>query len=259
MKQNKSGAVGKVISNHDKKINNWKKSLNDLEKKINYSFKNKKLLEDALTHKSFKKGIKTNKSPVGNKSETMEFLGDSVLELIVSEFLYNKFPDENEGNLSKIRSKIISKNFLYKKSKEIGLSKYILIGDNGLKNKLRKNISINSDAMESLFAAIFLDSSYVETKYIIENTILSNWEDAVDAEDLKNFKSYLQEWSQAKFGENPEYEIIKASGPEHRKKFYVKVKVIDKYKSKGNGKTKKAAEQNAAMNLVKRLKIIEKI
>lgn len=259
MNQNENSFPEKIIAQKYKRINKWKKSLNNLEHKINYSFKNRKFLEDALTHRSFLKEAITNKFPSGDKSETMEFLGDSVLELIVTEFLYNKYPNENEGNLTKMRSKIISKNFLYNKSKEIELSKYILIGNDGLKSKLRKNVSINSDAMESLFAAIFLDSTYLETKYVIENLILNNLDEELNLEEFQNFKSFLQEWAQAKFGHNPKYSIIEESGPEHKKRFYVKVKVVDKYKSRGNGNSKKTAEQNAARNLIKKLKITEKI
>lgn len=258
MNENENSFPEKIITQHNKKINKWKKSLNNLEKKINYSFKNSKLLEDALTHKSFSKTATTIYSSE-DKSERMEFFGDSVLELIVTEFLYNKYPNKNEGNLTKMRSKIISKNFLYKKSKEIGLNKYILIGNDGLKSNFKKNVSINSDAMESIFAAIFLDSTYLEAKYVIKNLILNNIENELNIEEFQNFKSYLQEWSQAKFGCNPEYNITKETGPEHNKKFYVEVIVADKYQSKGNGNSKKTSEQNAARNLIKKLKITEKI
>ena len=258
MNQNENSFPEKKINKQNKQINKWKKTLNNLEKKINYSFKNRGLLEVALTHKSFTKTI-TNINSSEDKSERMEFFGDSVLELIVTEFLYNKYPNKNEGNLTKMRSKIISKNFLYKKSREISLNKYILIGDEGLKSKFKKNVSINSDAMESLFAAIFLDSTYLESKYVIKNMILNNIENELNIEEFQNFKSYLQEWSQAKFECNPEYNITKETGPEHKKKFYVEVIVADKYKSKGCGNSKKTAEQNAARNLVKRLKITAKI
>ncbi|MBC8527474.1 MAG: ribonuclease III [Candidatus Cloacimonetes bacterium] len=239
-------------NNYSKQIDKWKQSLINLENKINYTFKNKQLLEDALTHRSF------YKKSEDNKSEILEFLGDSVLELIVTEFLYNKFPDENEGNLTKIRSKIISKNFLYEKASEIELSKYILFEDKGLKNKIRNVSSINADIMESVIAAIFLDSSYAESKFVITNIILNNWESALGAENLQNFKSYLQEWAQAKFCINPKYIIAKESGQEHKKRFYVSVKIADIYRAKGQGKTKKSAEQNAAKNLLEKLKINSK-
>jgi ribonuclease-3 len=257
MNQNENFSIRKNSGDQDKRINKWIKSLTKLEKKISYSFKNRKLLEDALTHKSFLKNFTSDKSASGHNSETMEFLGDSVLELIVTEFLYNRFPTKNEGDLSKLRSKIICKKFLYKRATDIGLSKYILIGDSGLKNKVKKVASINADAMESLIAAIFLDSSYNEAKSAIANLVLKDWESALSTEDFQNFKSQLQEISQTKFSINPKYTTIKESGPQHNKKFFVEVKIADKYISKGFGNSKKFAEQNAAGNLLKKLKIIQ--
>ena len=241
------------MDKQSKEFSKWKKSLCKLEEKINYSFKNKKFLQNALTHSS----SIPNSFP--KKSETMEFLGDSVLELIVTEYLFQKFPDENEGNLTKIRSKIVSKEYLNRKAKKIELSKFLFFDENIELQKKAENIpSINADAMESLIAAIFLDSSYLEAKYVVSNLILHNWEKILDEDDLKNYKSFLQEWSQSKFGINPEYKITKESGLQHKKKFYVQLNVADKYKSTGIGNSKKSAEQDAAKNLVKKLDITQK-
>ncbi|MBL7107704.1 MAG: ribonuclease III [Candidatus Cloacimonetes bacterium] len=241
------------MNKQSKQFRKWEKSLCKLEEKINYSFKDKKNLQNALIHSS------STPKTYPKKSETLEFLGDSVLELIITEYLFQKFPDENEGKLSKTRSKIVSKKYLNWKAKEIGLSNFIFFNGNTKLKKDAKNVlSVNADAMESLIAAIFLDSSYLEAKYVVSNLILSNWEKILGEDGLKNYKSFLQEWAQSKFRINPKYEIVKESGLSHRKKFYVQLNVANKYKSKGNGNSKKSAEQNAAKNLIKKFKLNEK-
>lgn len=246
----KSESISNDVAIEEKHLKEWEQKLSTLEAKINYTFKNKELLRDALRHRS----LFFEQRTTSINSERMEFLGDSVLNLVVSEFLYRKFPEKNEGSLSKLRAKIISKNFLYQKAQEIGLNKYILVYDKGAKQKIRNGVSINADAMESLIAAIYLDSSFLQTQYIITNLLLANWEDELKDEQFQNFKSQLQEWSQAKNGNNPEYAVTKESGPDHNKKFYVEVNVDNLYKAIGRGRSKKTAEQAAARNLLKKIK-----
>lgn len=231
------------------KIEKWRKSLTLLESKLNYFFKDKNLLEAALTHKSI-----YEQETEHSIAERLEFLGDSVLELAITEYLFKLYPNENEGFLTKKRSKIISKVYLNKKATEISLSKYILVKEDEIKLTRQKRTSLTADTMESLFGAIFIDSSYQEAKYVIQNLILANFNELITHTDLQNYKSLLQEYSHTEFGENPSYEIVKEAGPEHQKKFYAKVVVEKNYSSRGSGKSKKAAEQKAARNLLKKLK-----
>jgi len=229
------------------KIEKWKKSFPQLEAKLNYFFKNTDLLEAALIHKSI-----YNQESEHFIAERLEFLGDSVLELAITEYLFRTFHDEDEGFLTKKRSKIISKVYLNKKAGEIGLTKYILVKEDEIDLTRKKRSSLTADTMESLFGAIFLDSSYLEAKYVIQNLILSNFDELISHADLQNYKSILQEFSHTEFAENPNYEIIKEAGPEHHKKFYAKVSIGNKYSSRGSGKSKKAAEQKAARSLLKK-------
>lgn len=229
------------------KIEKWRKSLPQLEEKLNYFFKNTDLLEAALIHKSI-----YNQESDHSLAERLEYLGDSVLELAITEYLFKNFHDKDEGFLTKKRSKIISKVYLNKKAGEIGLAKYILVKEDEINLNRQKRSSLTADTMESLFGAIFLDSSYLEAKYVIQNLILSNFDELISHTDLQNYKSNLQEFSHTEFAENPVYEIIKEAGPEHQKKFYAKVSVGTKYSSSGSGKSKKTAEQKAARNLLKK-------
>jgi ribonuclease-3 len=231
----------------EKRFKKWEQSLTKLETKINYTFKNKELLKDALKHRSLFPEQTT--TPIA--SERMEFLGDSVLNLIVSEFLYRKFPEKDEGSLSKIKAKIVSKSFLYQKAQELGLSKYILVNNSEKKLKIESGVSINADIMESLIAAIYLDSSLLQTQFIVTNLLLNNLKDDLKDEQFQNYKSQLQEWSQARNGNIPEYVVTQETGPDHNKKFYVEVNIDNLYKAKGKGKSKRTAEQDAAKNLLK--------
>ncbi|HEX37395.1 MAG TPA: ribonuclease III [Candidatus Cloacimonetes bacterium] len=243
--------IAQLLSQIDsKKIEKWRKSLDLLENRINYFFKNRALLEAALIHKSAY--FEDSEQSI---AERLEFLGDSVLELAITEFLFKKFRKENEGFLTKKRSKIISKVYLNKKAREIGLAKYILVNEDEIKLSRQKQSSLTADTMESLFGAIFLDSSFQEAKYVIQNITLSNLEVLLEHKDLQNYKSLLQEFTHSHYGLNPEYDTIKESGPEHQKKFYVRVKVGDIHSSRGSGKSKKSAEQKAAHNLLKRLEV----
>jgi len=229
------------------KIEKWRKSLPQLEEKLNYFFKNNDLLEAALTHKSI-----YNQENEHSIAERLEFLGDSALELSITEYLFKTYHDKDEGFLTKKRSKIISRVYLNKKASEIALAKYILVKEDEINLTRQKSSSLTADTMESLFGAIFLDSSYQEAKYVIQNLILSNFDELISHTDLQNYKSSLQEFCHTEFAENPIYEIIKEAGPEHQKKFYAKVSVGKKYSSRGSGKSKKAAEQKAARNLLKK-------
>ena len=230
------------------RIEKWIKLLPELEGRINYKFKDSGLLLDALTHKSFHPDSKLS------KSEKLEFLGDSVLELAVTEAIYKLYPNKTEGELTKLRSKIISSNFLYEKAVECNLAKFIIADKSITRKNLKKNKSFTADAMESMFGAIFLDSSFIEAKYVIRNIVLENLESSLSKSSLKNYKSKLQELSHKKFAANPKYMVNKISGPDHRRKFYVEAIINDDLRAKGKGRSKKSAEQKAARKLLKKIK-----
>ena len=212
-------------------------NLKELEKKIGYDFKNKNLLELALIHSSYNNNLHLE------NNERLEFLGDAVLELTVSEFLFNNYKDMSEGNLSRVRAKIVCEESLAVIAKKILLGEFLKLGH-------YKN-SILSDAMEAVFAAIFLDSDFENAKQIILNLIEQNLDlKNINPENLIDPKSHLQELLQENSTEPISYKIINESGPDHNKIYTAQVWHENKCLGQGVGKSKKDAEQEAALQAI---------
>lgn len=220
--------------------------MQNLEKIIGYTFKNKKLLDLALTHSSY-----TKKSDFEN-NERLEFLGDAVLELSVSEFLYKNYKNMNEGDLSRFRSKIVCETSLALIAKKIDLGKYLKLSYGEAASGGRNKNSILSDAMEALFAAIFLDSGFINAQNVILNLIRTT-NGIIDENNIIDPKSQLQELLQEKSSEPVVYKIIKESGPAHKKTYVSQVSHEGKILGRGCGKTKKDAEQEAAIQAINNL------
>ena len=224
------------------------KKLQELEDIIGYSFKNKDLLKLAMTHSSY--ANEHNNSKLEN-NERLEFLGDAVLELTVSSFLYNEYKNVNEGELTKTRASMVCEPTLFLCAQDIKLSDYILLGKGEEATGGRKRPSIVSDAMEALIGAIYLDSGIDSAKEFITKFILK------DIESKKLFydsKTILQEITKGKHMGDISYELISEEGPDHNKIFNVALKIGDKIVEKGCGKTKKAAEQEAAYKTILKLR-----
>ena len=224
------------------------KKLQKLEDIIGYSFKNKDLLKLAMTHSSY--ANEHNNSKLEN-NERLEFLGDAVLELTVSSFLYNEYKNVNEGELTKTRASMVCEPTLFLCAQDIKLSDYILLGKGEEATGGRKRPSIVSDAMEALIGAIYLDSGIDSAKEFITKFILK------DIENKKLFydsNTILQEITQGKHMGDISYELISEEGPDHNKIFNVALKIGDKIVEKGCGKTKKAAEQEAAYKTILKLR-----
>ena len=221
--------------------------LKNLEKIIGYTFQDKNLLVCALTHPSA-----ANEKGEKEDNQRMEFLGDSVLGLIITEELYKKYESHDEGGLSKLKSVLVSKQVLADYAKKIRLNEFILLGSGEENSGGRDRISNLADAFEALVGAIYLDSS-LQASY---QFIFRNFEDAaadvLSDEQHKNYKSYIQELAQKKFGYIPAYSILKEEGPEHDKIFTVQV-VLEEYIAEGKGKSKKEAEQDAAKSALLKL------
>ena len=216
--------------------------IDKFEKKINYIFKNKELIELAFTHSSFKKRKSEN-------YERLEFLGDRVLSLVISENLFSKYPNENEGALSKRLSDLISKQKLLEVANEINLKEMLKIDKSERKNlNLKKNISILSDVCEALIGAIYLDSNLNEVKKFI----FKYWEKKIIQNILppQDPKSLLQEVAQKKGLDLPKYVLKSKEGPAHNPIFEIEVflKGIKKFSATAN--TIKIAEINAAKKMV---------
>ena len=215
--------------------------LQELQDKINYHFKDQTLLISALTHTSVSSSIQ-----YGSAFERMEFLGDSILGLIVAEELFVKFPKYSEGELSKLKSQIVSRIFLTMKARQIGLGNYIHLSSEAKESGGQNSSSIISDAMESLICAIYLDGYIQQARKFIKKIILKNFESAIKSSELINYKSILQEYTQSKYQSIPVYKIIQEKGPDHEKVFTIEVYINRKKIGVGKGSNKKETQQNAA-------------
>ena len=244
-------------SNIDYDIPDLKEKLSEFQNIINYKFKNEQLLIASLTHDSFsKKRDNENNITINNSTyERMEFMGDAVLGLVVAEFLFSLYPDKAEGFLSKLKSNIVSEKFLALKAIDFNLGNYIFISEEEEKNGGRERKSILADTMEALICSIYLDSGLSKARKFITTFIIKGFEEQVLSEDLINYKSILQEYSQGKYQTTPVYELISETGPDHLKTFVMEVYVNSKRYGKGEGPNKKEAQQKAAQDACKRLKL----
>ena len=218
------------------------KKIKDLEKIIKYNFKKPFLLEKALTHKSFNNNI---------NNEKLEFLGDRVLGLVISEKLLNKFPEEKEGIIDKKFANLVNKKTCLLIAKKINLKKFILVGSSHKKVE-RSADKISSDCLEAIVGAIYLDGGLKS----VEKFILNLWEEFLikSTVTLIDPKTKLQEFSLKKFKELPKY-IFRKTGPQHRPLFKTEVQIPNSKKIIGVGSSKKNAQQNAASKLLKILNI----
>ncbi len=208
------------------------------EEKIGYKFKNKELLARALTHSSY---ANENKLPYDN--ERLEFLGDSVLGFVTAEYLFEEFKTRPEGALTKLRAAVVCEKSLFKFSEKISLGEFILMGRGEEHTGGRNRPSIVSDAFEAVIAAMYLDGGID----VVKPYILDFIKEAVKREaSFKDNKSLLQEEIQKEKGNTLSYEEVGESGPDHDKTFKFVVKLNDKVVGKGEGRTKKDAEQAAA-------------
>ena len=214
--------------------------LTELEQVIGYEFNEQRLLQQALTHSSFANEKHMKKL---SDNERLEFLGDAVLEVVSSEFLYKEHTDLPEGDLTKLRASIVCEPTLALCTREIDLGKYLYLGKGENLTGGRGRKSILSDALEAVIGAIYLDGGLANAKEFIHRFILNDIE---HKQLFYDSKTILQEMVQAKYKETLVYELLKEEGPDHNKSFEVCVKIGDEEIGRGLGRTKKAAEQVAA-------------
>lgn len=217
--------------------------LTSLEKKIGYEFKDKSLMELALTHSSYANEMKINK--YGNY-ERLEFLGDAVLELMSSLFFYQTYPDKNEGELTRLRSSMVCEPALAFCAREFDLQDYILLGKGEESTKGRERDSIVSDVFEALLGAMYLDGGFE----VAQNFVLSHvMKDLENKQLFYDAKTILQERVQQD-GKTLSYVLVKEEGPDHEKQFTINALIDNKVMGTGVGKSKKSAEQQAAYQIL---------
>ncbi len=211
--------------------------LQALQERLGYTFQNKELLIEALTHKSFKQ-------PYNN--ERLEFLGDAVLDLIVGEYLYKKFRGYDEGKLSKMRASLVNEGGFTSLAIHLGLGEYIYLSNAEENNSGRTKSSLLSNAFEALMGAIYLETGLKKVQEITIE-LLEHVHPDISLDSLfKDYKTSLQELTQAHYGTTPEYQLIAEHGPDHKKEFEVAVIIDGKRYAAAQGKSKKQAQQEAA-------------
>lgn len=219
----------------------------EFENKIGYTFKNKDLLHEALSHSSY---ANENKHHGRHSNERLEFLGDSVLSIVVSEHLFNHFKHLPEGELTKIRASLVCEKALFEFSKKIDLGQHILLGKGEENSGGRERPSIVSDAFEAVIAAIFLDGGMQAAEKYVLSFIPKNL-DSNSAKALQDYKTMLQEIIQRNPEERVEYVLADQIGPDHDRKFVVNVCLNSNVIGRGEGHSKKQAEQAAAKEALK--------
>lgn len=224
---------------------------NRLQQNIGITFSDVALLKQTFTHSSY---LNENPECATEDYERLEFLGDAVLNVVVTEKLYQQFPDMKEGDLTRIRAELIREENLARVAAELELGEYLLLGKGELQTGGRERSTSLADAVEALIGAIFLDRGIETARGFVLNKIVGEWQDTGDLGNL-NYKAKLQEYTQSEYKKLPDYKIIDISGPDHEKLFTTQVLLDEEVLGTGTGKTKKSAEMEAARRACHKLSI----
>jgi len=213
-----------------------------LAEKIKIKFKNLDFLRTALTHRSY---LNENRDYKLDHNERLEFLGDAVLELVVTDFLYLNYPNP-EGELTNWRASLVNKDMLSRVSRELGVEDYLLMSRGEAKDVGRARDYLLANALEAIIGAIYLDQGYDAAKKFILENIVVNLKEVLESGSYLDPKSHFQEEAQEKAGVTPGYRVISESGPDHNKRFIVGVYIGDEKVAEGEGNSKQEAQRNAA-------------
>ncbi len=220
--------------------------LRGFEAILHYKFRDPELARQALTHRSYLHSLPDKGGGGGESNERMEFLGDSVVGLVVNEFLYRKFTSLREGELTKMKSLLVSRVILSRTAKDMGLGDHVLLSDAETGSGGRDRASILADTLEGVIGAVYLDGGLEPARRLTERLLLRQVHEILSDANLANYKSMLQEYVQGEFKTHPQYRISSEIGPDHEKVFTVEVVVNQKVLGRGHGSNKKEAEQEAA-------------
>lgn len=226
--------------------------MEEIEQNIGYTFKNKELLHQAMTHTSYanERGIQSN--------EKLEFMGDSILQYVSSDYLYSHYTKLSEGELSKTRATVVCEKSLYVVAKKHNFSKYIRLGRTEAYSGGREKPTILADSVEAIIAAIYFDGGIEPARKFIIDNLKDAMEEASKHVGMKDYKSLLQETLQAKGETVIEYKLINETGPDHDKTFEIEVVSNGVVLASGTGKNKKSAEMQAAQRALEKMKNEEK-
>jgi len=219
---------------------------------LSYKFKNSSLLDQAFTHRSY---LNEHKDQKLESNERLEFLGDAILELIVSLYLYQKYPSFSEGQLTSLRAKLVQTKTLSLVAKKLGINQKLKLSRGEKESEGHNNPSISADTFEALIGAIYQDGGFSKAYDFVTNTLLLPAEKSFTDKLPYDYKSHLQEIVQAKGKPSPTYKVIWSSGPDHNKIFNIAIFVGNKQLATGVGKSKQEGEQEAAKNALAILKV----
>jgi len=215
----------------------------NFEKKIGYTFRNRRLLEQAFTHRSY---LNENRGEARDHNERLEFLGDAVLELAVTEFLYAKYPDKPEGDLTAYRAALVNTQSISDAGTKLGMNDYLLLSRGEARDTGRARQIILANAFEALIGALYLDGGYEVAEKFIGEQLFHKTDEVVDKRLWQDAKSKLQEIAQELTSITPRYELLNQSGPDHNKTFIVGAYIGTEKVAMGEGRSKQEAEQDAA-------------
>jgi len=239
-------AITRTVSDEERKI------VEEFQTKFQMYFDDASLIITALKHRSY---LNVSNEDRMASNERLEFLGDAVLDLVVTHYLYQKFPKRTEGQLSKIKSILVSKPVLAEIANDLSLGSLILINRGEEKTGGRRRQSILADCLEAVIGAVYLDKGLQYAENFIQARLLRKFKSIMQRELYQNYKSKLLEYAQSEIGELPEYKVLKESGPDHDKSFVIGVFLKGKKIGEGNGKSKKSAEQEAAKLAIQSLEL----
>lgn len=224
----------------------------EFEKKIKIKFKDKELLKQAFVHRSY---LNENPPPAGGRvighNERLEFLGDAVLELIVTDYLYERFPNDTEGELTSYRSALVNALILAEAAAELEMNGYLMLSKGEMKDVGRARLYILANTFEALIGAIYLDQGYEAARDFVTRHLLFKVDEVVSKKLWQDAKSFVQEKAQEELGVTPSYKLISETGPDHDKHFTVGIYFGPEMIAKGKGKSKQEAEQEAAEKALK--------
>jgi len=234
---------------------NRKRSYEKLQQQIGYYFRDISLLNEAMSHRSF---TRTSDSADSPSYERLEFLGDSILGMIVAEALFELYPGESEGKLTKLKAALVNEQSLWKAAAEINLGQHIRMSTDEANSGGRDRPSITSDCLEALIAAIYLDGGLDSAKKFVHANIMTRIEEVQSDSSIRNYKGELLEYTQGEAAGVPHYEVIDETGPDHAKVFTVTVWAFGKEMGRGRGHSKKEAEQAAAHQALRKAKQLKR-
>ncbi|MCI5050760.1 MAG: ribonuclease III [Candidatus Pacebacteria bacterium] len=216
---------------------------NDFESKIGVFFNNKDLLKQAFIHRSY---INEQKDSGLEHNERLEFLGDAVLELVVTDFLYKKYPSVAEGRLTAYRSALVRTESISRSARNMGMNDLLLLSKGEAQDQGKARDYILANTFEAYVGAVYLDQGYDLARDVIANHLLDNIEDIIKEGSWRDAKSYVQEKSQELYNETPRYELVSSEGPDHAKNFVMAIYFGDRKIAEGSGNSKQKAQQSAA-------------